>query len=186
MTHIINNELNYNLEDKLLLVRKKKNFFMRNKINFALLTKTKRRKDAFYTWDNLPYSFLILAPSLKNFHHMKNNLYQLNDGVLIRKQRFFYKKRYHLKPYTNFYCYRLYMKDLLYFFNILELILDYDMTVIGLELNDSVYQVEQLINLFKDFKSDLKFFLNVNDFDFTFLYSEYVTNLNIQCQLLTN
>jgi hypothetical protein len=78
------------------------------------------------------------------------------------------------------------MKDLLYFFNILELILDYDMTVIGLELNDSVYQVEQLITLFKDFKSDLKFFLNVNDFDFTFLYSEYVTNLNIQCQLLTN
>jgi hypothetical protein len=53
-------------------------------------------------------------------------------------------------------------------------------------LNDSVYQVDQLINLFKDFKSDLKFFLNVNNFDFTFLYSEYVTNLNIQCQLLTN
>lgn len=186
MTHIINNNLNYNLEDKILLVRKKKNFYMRNKIKFALLTKIKRRKDAFFIWDKLPYSFLILAPSLKNFHQMKNNLYQLNDGVLIRKQRFFYKKQYHLKHYTNFYCYRLYMKDFLYFFNILELILDYDMTVIGLELNENVYSIDQLINLFKDFKTNLKFFLNVTDFDFTFLYSEYVTNLNIQCQLLTN
>ncbi len=186
MLQIINKNLKYNLEDKLLLVRNKKNFYMRNKIKFSLLTKTKRRKDAFLIWDNLPYSFLILAPSLKEFHHMKNNLYLLNDGILIRKQRFFYKKRYHLKPYTNFYCYRLYMKDILYFFNILELILDYNMIVIGLELNENVYSIDQLIKLFKDFKNDLKFFLNVNDFDFTFLYSEYVNNLNIQCQLLTN
>ena len=159
---------------------------MRNKIKFALLTKKKRKHDSFLIWDNIPYSFLIFAPSLKNFHHMKNNLYQLNDSILIRKQRFFYKKSYHLKPYTNFYCYRLYMKDFLYFFNLLELILDYDMTVIGLELNNAIYTIDQLIKLFKDFKADLKFFVNVNDFDFTFLYSEYMTNLNLQCQLLTN
>lgn len=186
MIQIINKNLIYDLEDKLLLVRKKRNYFMRNKIKFASLTKKKRKQDSFLIWDNIPYSFLILAPSLKNFHHMKNNLYQLKEGILIRKQRFFYKKGYHLKAYTNFYCYRLYMKDFLYFFNILDLILDYDMIIIGLELNANIYPVEQLIKLFRDFKIDLKFFLNVNNFDFTFLFSEYLINLNLQCQLLTN
>lgn len=186
MGQIINHKLPYNLEDNLSLTQKKKNFFMRNKINFFLSTKTLRRKAAFYTWDNLPYSFLIFAPSLKHFHHMKSNLYQLNDGILIRKQRFFYKKRYHLKTYTNYYCYRFYMKDFFYFFSIIDLIVDYDMTIVGLELEDKVYPIEYLFPLFKNLKNDLNFFFKVNDFDFNFLYSQYFNNFNIQCQLITN
>jgi len=183
---IINKDLKYNLDDKILVKFKRRSYYLRNKINFELDIKKKRRKDAFYIWNNIPYSFLIFAPSLKNFHQMKNNLYQLNDGILIRKQRFFYKKLYYLKNYTSFYTYRLYMEDFHYFFSILNLILDYEMIVVGLELNNKIYSVEEIIELFSDLKTDLKFFFNVFNFDFSYLYNEYCTNLNIQCQLLTN
>lgn len=186
MVKIINRDLTYNLEDKLILKFRKKSMYLRNKINFELKIKNKRRKDSFYIWDNIPYSFLILAPSLKNFHHMKNNLYLLNNGILIRKQRFFYKKRYHLKPYTTFYTYRLYMKSFHYFFSILDLILDYDMIIVGLELHDRIYSIEQLLELFSELKTDLTFFLKSFNYDFNYLYQEYFNNLNIQCQLLTN
>lgn len=186
MLKIINKDLTYNLEDKILGKFRKKSYYLRNRINFALKIKKKRRLDSFYIWDNIPYSFLILAPSLKNFHQMKNNLYLLNEGILIRKQRFFYKKRYHLKPYTDFYTYRLYMNDFFFFFSILDLILDYDMIIIGLELNEKVYSIDYLLELFNDLKSDLTFFLKVFNFDFTYIYKEYFNNLNIQCQLLTN
>lgn len=186
MIKIINNKLKYDLEENIYNTKRRKNFFMRNKIKFGLSTKTLRRKASFYIWDNLPYSFLIFTPSLKQFHHMQSNLYQLKDGILSRKQRFFYKKRYHLKDITSFYCYRFYMKDIFYFFSILELIVDYDMTIVGLELNDKVYSMELIFTLFKNLKSDLNFFFKVNDFDFNFIYSQYFNNLNIQCQLLTN
>lgn len=186
MVNIINKNLTYNLEEKLFLRFRKKSMYLRNKINFALQVKKKRRKDAFFIWDTIPYSFLILAPSVKIFHYMKNNLYQLNEGVLIRKQRFFYKKRYHLKPYTAFYTYRLYMNDLFFFFSILDLILDYDIIIVGLELKDKIYSIDYILELFTDLKTDLTFFLKIFNFDFNYLYQEYFNNLNIQCQLLTN
>jgi len=186
MIKIINKKLTYNLEDKLLLKFRKKSLYLRNKINFSLQIKKKRKNDALFIWDNLPYSFLILAPSLKNFHHMKNNLYHINDGILIRKQRFFYKHHYDLKSYTAFYTYRLYIKDFFYFFSILDLILDYDMIIIGLELNSKIYSIEYILELFTDLKTDLTFFLRIFNFDFNYIYQEYFNNLNIQCQLLTN
>jgi len=186
MVRIINKSVTYNLEDKVLLKFRKKSMYLRNKINFELKIKNKRRKDAFYIWNNIPYSFLIFASSLKNFHQMKNNLYLLNEGILIRKQRFFYKKAYHLKTYTSFYTYRLYMKDLHYFFSLLDLILDYDMIIVGLELHDKIYTIEQLLELFTELKTELTFFLKSYNYDFNYLYQEYFNNLNIQCQLLTN
>lgn len=182
---IINHKINYIIDDKIINF-KKKSYYLRNKINFSVQIKKKRRQDSFYIWDNIPYSFLILAPSVKNFHQMKNNLYQLNDSILSRKQRFFYKKRYHLKEYTHFYTYRLYMKDFYNFFNILDLILDYEMFIVGFELNDAVYPIEEIVEIFTNLKNDFTFFLKVFNFDFTYIYKEYFNNLNIQCQLLTN
>lgn len=186
MVRIINKSVTYNLEDKVFLKFRKKSMYLRNKINFELKIKNKRRKDAFYIWNNIPYSFLIFASSLKNFHQMKNNLYLLNEGIVIRKQRFFYKKAYHLKTYTSFYTYRLYMKDLYYFFSLLDLILDYDMIIVGLELHDKIYTIEQLLELFTELKTELTFFLKSYNYDFNYLYQGYFNYLNIQCQLLTN
>lgn len=186
MIKIINNKLKYDLEEKIYNKNRRKNFFLRNKIKFGLETKILRRKASFYIWNNLPYSFIIFTPSLKKFHHMQNNFYQLRNGIMSRKQRFFYKKDYSIKDITSFYCYRFYMKDISYFFSLFELILDYDITIVGLELNEKVYSIEDLFTLFKNLKNDLKFFFKVNDFDFNFIYSQYFNNLNLQCQLLTN
>lgn len=186
MVRIINKSVTYNLEDKILLKGRKKSMYLRNKINFELKIKNKRKKDSYYIWNNIPYSFLIFAPAVKNFHQMKNNLYFLNDSILIRKQRFFYKKNYHLKNTTSFYTYRLYMKDIHYFFSLLELILDYDMIIVGLELNDRIYTIDQLLELFTELKTELTFFMKSFNYDFNYLYQEYINNLNIQCQLLTN
>lgn len=133
MAKIINKDLIYDLDDKIFVKFRRKSFYLRNKINFELEIKKKRREDAFYIWDSIPYSFLIFAPSVKNFHHMINNLYFLNNGILIRKQRFFYKKQYYLKNYTAYYTYRVFMNDFSYFFTILDLILDYDIIIVGLE-----------------------------------------------------
>lgn len=186
MAKIINKNLTYDLDDKILVKFRRRSYYLRNKINFELEIKKRRRKDSFYVWDSIPYSFLIFAPSVKNFHHMVNNLYFLNNGILSRKQRFFYKKQYYLKNYTAYYTYRLYMEDVFNFFTILDLILDYDIIIVGLEVEDKIYSIEYMVDIFSDLKTDVKFFLNVINFDFSYLYNEYCNNLNTQCQLLIN
>lgn len=43
-----------------------------------------------------------------------------------------------------------------------------------------------MADLFSDLKTDINFFLNVINFDFSYLYNEYCNNFNTQCQLLIN
>lgn len=133
----------------------------KNKRRVAAIVKKKNRQRSFALWYGLPYSILIYTPKIRLFHLMQTYLYKLKDCVIVRKQRFFYKKDYSKKDVTSFFTYRIYCSDIYKLYEYIEEVIEYDITILGIEIHNKTYPIEYLPQTLTTLKEDLKFFFNI-------------------------
>jgi len=148
----------------------------KNQRRISAILKKKKKYKSFDIWSKLPYSILIYTSKIRFFHIMENYFYKLKDGLIIRKQRYFYKKDYQQKDLTSFFTYKIYFSNFYKLYTILEEINEYEINILGVEINKILYPIEILPNYLKSIKQDLQFFLNIiNDFntDFCDIVSDY-------------
>jgi ribosomal protein L11 len=171
----------------------RKTLLYKNKKRFLRKIEKEKKRIAFNIWSNLPFSLLLYTPKIKDYHYMKRFLYKLNDSIIIRKQRFFYKKNYDEKLYTNFYCYRIYSKNIYELYSIMEHVLEYNINIFGLELHKRVYSINTSFLLLKTLKNSLKNFFDIfNQFNnilnssvnniIKLNYNPYLENFLYLCQ----
>lgn len=139
----------------------KKISLYRNKKKLTSKFKKKKRINSFSTWYGLPFSLLIYASNIKSFHNMCTFLYSLNDFIIIKKHRRVYINNYNQKLITGFDCYRIYCHDFLKLYDIIEDILEYEINVLGLEIQEILYPVEEIFTFLQTIKEDLNFFSNL-------------------------
>lgn len=148
----------------------KKILLYRNKKKITLNLKKMKIKKSFSLWYNLPYSLLIYAFNLRGFHQMQNYFYALQDSVLIKKHRRIYIKNYKIKNLTSFDCYHIFCKDILALYSWLEEMAEYNIIILGLEIHNKLYPLEDISKYLKSIKSDLELF-----YDF---YYSFIKNFN--------
>jgi hypothetical protein len=166
----------------------KKIALYRNKKKLALKFAKKKIKNLFSMWNDLPFSLLIFISDFKYFRDMSNYLYSLHDYILIKKHRRIYIKKNNNKLITGFNTYRIYCSNFLKLYDNIEDIIDYEINILGIEINNILYPIEEISNFFKTIKEDLKYIFNIlNDYNkqFNNIFSNFNSldhnyNQNIQ------
>lgn len=141
----------------------KKKSLYRNKKRLTLKFNKRKINNLFTIWHKIPFSLLIYVTNLRNFHNMLNYFYALKDTIIIKKHRRIYKNNYLKKNITGFDCYRIYGKNFLELYDNIEEIVNYEINILGIEINNSLYSIEYIYTYFKTIKEDLKFFFNINN-----------------------
>jgi len=179
------------MDDKLLLLNNKEiflNYFdeydekfsikkkpiYRNKDILSLKFKKKRINNSYSIWHDLPFSVLIYVSNLKLLHNMLCFLYSLNNCIIIKKHRRVNLTNINNKIITGYNCYRIYSKDFLKLYDLIEEITEYEIDVLGIEIAGKLYDLETLANSLENIKEDLNFVSNLlNDFntDFNKIYN---------------
>jgi ribosomal protein L11 len=167
----------------------------KNKRRIKRVIEKKKKALSLNSWCNIPFALLIYTPKIPDFHYLKRFLYELNECILVRKQRFFYKKNYHQKIHTSFFCYRIFNFDLYKLYEIMDKILEYDISILGIEIHNKIYSLEKVPNFIKVIKKALKEFFNIlnninNEFsvhyfkhtEIDFEFKKNISNILTLCQ----
>lgn len=152
----------------------KKKPIYRNKEILSLKFKKKRINNSYSIWHDLPFSVLIYVSNLKLLHNMLCFLYSLNNCIIIKKHRRVNLTNINNKIIAGYNCYRIYSKDFLKLYDLIEEITEYEIDVLGIEIAGKLYDLETLANSLENIKEDLSFVSNLlNDFntDFNKIYN---------------
>lgn len=143
----------------------------KNKKRLLVKIKKKKTNNLLSIWSKIPFSLIIYTFNPKNFHHMSNYLYSLKEFIIIKKSRKFTKNNI-----TGFDCYRIYSQNFLKLYDNIEDILNYDVNILGIEINEQLYSLQEISKYFQTIKEDIKFLFNiVNNFntDFNNIFNNF-------------